>query len=518
MKFILPLVLLAAALSSCNSKVTGIVTANTPFFSSENSDDTIRIVTTGTVLEYVGDVAERVKVKLNGSEGFIDKRFIVLNVKPAVFENHFVVYDSIGGDRAHIYVGERSGQRWISTHDIDRDTANAAVAAFADALDNNLKDEETYTALARFAANHSTNPLLQVLKIDLSELPDEEIKGMQKRFHLLIDKSKNEIITSKETTSNWVDSYLTNILAVPTDGEATEFTTPRINYFYNYICELPSFVKLAARSYASRWDAVGADSLKSYLLFRMDRSPENIKRMYDTYKPVLTHAINTGSLQDVRHDMRALTTVYERIVAIPNHRTVMSDISKKIAQWDKENIDENGIINSAFTLIEQASIYEPIIDTKKYDIENNGTGIWYSSFWTRRFAEGNEKVVYDILKELLASDSEGSREEEKDPEDESNETEIITCTFQDYSVGDCGHILFSCGDYGDADISALTEEEQKLWRDLAVDDETNGASGNPEYVGKTFSIRIGTTRGPACNEGQGGEGDVPKILEFKLMN
>ncbi|MEJ0029553.1 MAG: hypothetical protein WDO15_03950 [Bacteroidota bacterium] len=141
-------------------------------------------------------------------------------------------------------------------------------------------------------------------------------------------------------------------------------------------------------------------------------------------------------------------------------------------------------------------------------------------FLDKRFAEGNEKVVYDILKDLsnvVPEEFDGDGKENPD-DDESNETELITCIFQDYSVGDCGHILFDCGDYGDADIQQLSQEEKQLWMDLGVDDETDGTKGNPKYVGKKFSVRVGTTRGPACNEGQGGEGVVPRILEFKLMN
>ncbi|HEX8059522.1 MAG TPA: hypothetical protein VF473_01240, partial [Cyclobacteriaceae bacterium] len=223
-----------------------------------------------------------------------------------------------------------------------------------------------------------------------------------------------------------------------------------------------------------------------------------------------------GFLQDIRPDVTALITAYDRIIAIPNHRAVLSDISKKIQQWDKKNTDENGINNSMYTMVEQASIYEPIVDLEKYDPRMDGKGIWYSSFWTRRFAEGNEKVVYDILKELTELAPQQAAYDRN--EDESNETELITCVFKDYGVGDCGHVIFSCGDYGDADTSGLSEEEQKLWNDLGVDDETNGPSANPKYVGKSFSIRIGTTTGPACNDGQGGEGTIPRILQFKLVN
>jgi hypothetical protein len=530
MKFIFSIVLLTAVLFSCDHpKITGIVTSSTAIFDDLNSNDTIRIVPTGTVLEFVDKAVlnnantPMSKVRLNGKDGYIDRKFIVFAVRPGMMktfvnypdgshfpENGFVVYDSIENDQAHIYYEESSNSAWVSTEDVDLDTANAAVAALVHALDAGLYDDEARSTLTRVAASHATHPLLHILNVDLSEAPDKEVGRMQKNYKLLLNKSENQAIVSSEAAGLLMKNYVNDIFALPPDGqEADEYNSPRLKYFYNYVCALPDFVKVVPKSVAAT-TSKDSDPLKSYLLYRLDRSPENIKRLYDAFKPAIVELLTSGYIQDVRPDMVALITVYDRIVAMPNHRAVLGGISKKIGEWDKENTDENGINHSMYTLVDQATIYEPIIDTEKYDPRNDGKGIWYSSFWTRRFAEGNEKVVYDILKELVSAWP-------ADPEDESNETELITCTFQDYTVGDCGHVIFTCGDYGDADVNALPEDELKMWNDLMVDDETNGPSGNEKYIGKEFRIRIGTTTGPACNEGQGGEGRIPKILEFKLV-
>jgi len=93
------------------------------------------------------------------------------------------------------------------------------------------------------------------------------------------------------------------------------------------------------------------------------------------------------------------------------------------------------------------------------------------------FAEGNEKVVYDILKEILEmhytepsvatlygeSPMYSESEETEEGGEGFDEVEVISCVFKDYSVGDCGHMEFSCGDYGDADTSALSPEDLALW-------------------------------------------------------
>ena len=155
MKLIFPIALLAAVLFSCDhSKITGIVTTSTVIFKALDSNDTLRIVPTGTVLELVEKAVvnkantPRAKIRLNGTEGYIDRQFIVFAVKPGMMktfvnypdgthfpENGFVVYDSIENDQAHVYYGESSNNAWVSTEDVDLDTANAAVAALVDALD-----------------------------------------------------------------------------------------------------------------------------------------------------------------------------------------------------------------------------------------------------------------------------------------------------------------------------------------------------------------------------------------------
>jgi hypothetical protein len=543
MKYLILIVLISSVLFSCNnSKTTGIALSTTTLFGSETGSDKISLLPTGTKVVYGGDgspasvAGKRVKVSVNGTDGYIDKEDVIFNGTAAVMrtaienreaeiyipQNGFVVYDSSAGNKVHVYHWTTSESQWVDASNVDPDTVNVAVAAMIDALESGqCTDADARAMLRRVAIAHSTHPLLGLVKVDLSEASDETISQIEKKFSdLLIDKSKNEIISSKESISGWASSYTNDILALPPDDqEPDEFNRPRLKYFYNYVCALPSFVKLAAKSMAFTWGVPPeSDSLKSYLLYRLDRSPENIKALYDAFKPAIAEALASGLKQDVIPDIKGLIAAYDRIVAMPNHRAMLTRISGEISNWDRDHTDKNtGVNDGAYTLFNQASIYQPIIDTQKYDVSNDVRGIWYASFWTRRFAEGNEKVVYEILKDLSTIEHQ-PQQAGTGADDESNETELITCTFQDYTAGDCGHILFSCGDYGDADISELTKEEQALWLDLALDDETNGPHGNPEYVGKRFSIRIGTTTGPACNEGQGGEGTVPRILELKLLD
>ncbi|MEI9920381.1 MAG: hypothetical protein WDO14_16540 [Bacteroidota bacterium] len=515
-------VIVALVLFSCgNSKLSGIVTRSTPLYKDEVGFDTIRILPTGAVLKFAGPALNaKFKVFVNEQEGYIDSEFFVPNGKPAVMketfdtpeavylvQDDFVVYDSVAGDKAHIYSNNTHRRAWVKMTHLDLDTANATVAALIDAIEKDITNAEMRATLIKVAERHADHPRLQILKADLSELPDKEANDLYWKLNALIDKSNNRIIGSTRTVIGNGEGYVNDILKMPGDGDDAEYERPRYRYYYNYMGALPVFVKIMGKS-AISWNAE-VDSLKAYVLYRLDRSPENIKKLYDVFKPQLVESLSSGLLQDVRPEMTTLTGIYDHIVAMPNHRELVADISKNVAEWDVKNADNTDIYNK---LIEQASIYEPIIEEEKFDTHNDPNSIWYHSFWVRRFAEGNEKVVYEILKELSEIQPDNQPEEGEG----MSETEVITCTFNDYGMGDCPHIMFSCGDYGFADTSALSKDEQDLWSDLSTE-QGDEILPNPEYVGKTFVMRVGSTTGEACNEGQGGRGIVPKILEFRLQ-
>ena len=278
MKYIISLVLISSVLFSCtNPKPTGIALSTTTLFGSESGSDKILLLPTGTKVEFGGEGSpsaapgNRVKVKFNGKEGYVEKTDFVFGgtavvVKTAIEnreaeifipENSFVVYDSIGGDRAHIYHWNTASSQWISTNNIDTDTANVAVAAMIDALQSGQcnNDAEARAMLRRIAVNHSTHPYLATVKVNLSEASDETISQMELKYpDLMIDKSKNEIISSRESIASWISSYSNDILAMPPNGEELdEYSSARLKYFYNYVCALPSFVTLATKSIAFTW-------------------------------------------------------------------------------------------------------------------------------------------------------------------------------------------------------------------------------------------------------------------------
>jgi hypothetical protein len=96
--------------------------------------------------------------------------------------------------------------------------------------------------------------------------------------------------------------------------------------------------------------------------------------------------------------------------------------------------------------------------------------------------------------------------------------EVFTkeCEFSDYSVGDCGHLEFSCGDFGNAKAANLSAEDQAIWNDLAISND-DGETGNPKYVGKTFIIKYKIVPGDKCGDPSGPQyGPIEQLISFKL--
>lgn len=548
MKTLLSCVLIALVVSACSNQ-SGIVTK--PYqmpIDAGASTDAVTHLLAGTEVKVVGDEGDRLKVDAAGTKGWIDKKYVaigakagVINGEPATLDGskalvtftdgQVVAYDSVKDDKVHVYYNSVDSSGWIEMkglstkpEDVEMGLAIAGVEyahLYSDKMDH----------FKEVAAKYPSHERLQTIKVKLDELPDNQIATMQDELGIIIDKSKNSITTSRFKTWQWVNFTVSDVAWIFDDPEDPDglltsenaMEVPRIRYFHKYILALPEFVKMPVRSVASTWPNVAnVNSNLAFIIYRMDRSPENVKMMYDKYKGEIVYLMQAGVISDLHPQIMELIASYDHIVKLPNYQTKIASIQKKITSFDNEHIDDKGVSTSYVAQLDQADIYEPIIDTEHIDPRQDGLGVWYYSFWVRRFAEGNAQVVYDILKELSEVAPEGGIGEEDYDDGEGyagdspwNE-EAITCVFQGFSFGDCGHIEFSCGDYGDADTSALSEEERKLWDSLVTTNENGEDIGNPDYVGKEFIIRATTATGPACNEGQGGEGPVPKLLEFRV--
>ncbi|MFN8334342.1 MAG: hypothetical protein U0U09_04390 [Cyclobacteriaceae bacterium] len=92
--------------------------------------------------------------------------------------------------------------------------------------------------------------------------------------------------------------------------------------------------------------------------------------------------------------------------------------------------------------------------------------------------------------------------------------QVSKCTLQDAGSGDCFHLGFDCGDFGNAKVF-LDEASAKLWSSLAISNENDETIVNPAYKGKTFQITYITNKGVRC-EPQG-EDEYQIVIGLKLI-
>lgn len=94
-------------------------------------------------------------------------------------------------------------------------------------------------------------------------------------------------------------------------------------------------------------------------------------------------------------------------------------------------------------------------------------------------------------------------------------TKVTNCVLQGAGLGDCFHIEFDCGDFGNA-VTYLDQASQKLWDTLTVPAPADDVAPNPAYNGKTFEITYVEKMGVRCEEQ--GKDKYQLVIGFKLKN
>ncbi|HTH57755.1 MAG TPA: hypothetical protein VL728_17030 [Cyclobacteriaceae bacterium] len=90
-----------------------------------------------------------------------------------------------------------------------------------------------------------------------------------------------------------------------------------------------------------------------------------------------------------------------------------------------------------------------------------------------------------------------------------------SCILQDVRNTDCIHVIFDCGDFGNA-LPYLDEASDAMWRDLISEDEPGEMKVNPKYKGKTFEITYAENTGASCPPES--KAKYQLVTGFKLKN
>jgi CRISPR/Cas system CSM-associated protein Csm2 small subunit len=514
-------------LFSCSDKSNrGGTVLSTQLLLDEVAGLPVDTVPAGSFISFTGETSRDslwMKVYFDGNKGWLPRWTIALDAQAGYLTEDADVYETEVGDENEqtagvlsagtiVAVGKEFGNRsqifyvWA-----DGEIAQAWVATDRIAYDFETKPEyaQNVNPLAQLA-DYGESDVINV-SVNLSGASQEFLDGLRTYFNIMADPDSNKITLAVDVAESELQNAVATI-AKKTKGTQTEDYIPSLTWQYlsAFVAQTPDFVyaDIGPRTdyiqYADEEFKTDMQQMRAFLMMRIDRSPENIQRLYDVFGDFLKYTLSD---RDVSEHLQGLIETYDLIIAIPNYHRKCADVMVSIKKWDREHA-KNGIIDGGYIVDEQRPLYTAILDpATANEGEYEYARLSRYSFWVRRFNEGNEQVVYNILKDLAAGD------------EPSAEVKTITCTFKAYEIGDCGHMMFDCGDYGESDISKLSEADKALWLDLALadsDGESTGNNSNPKYVGKSFTMKVGQTRGPVCNEGQGGEGKIPLLLGFRM--
>ncbi len=234
-----------------------------------------------------------------------------------------------------------------------------------------------------------------------TELPAEQAKELQK-----VLKAKSvEHLPNKNLTL--MKDYLVKKLL---ENPAPWGIDLRGNYFWNIYNALPSFVSARDRHTGyniSARDYTPEEQLMAYAIWRIDRRPDNIRKIYEFAKPTLKRIVpeSAYSAWGIEAYVNDALQAYHQIADIPNFSKLLqnaysqADTTTGSFMWEGNSQYFRSFENSAygFSVDELNQIISGHLNIDKHN--TLATSPWLS-FWMRRNHEGNMLVVYEILNDI----------------------------------------------------------------------------------------------------------------------
>lgn len=176
----------------------------------------------------------------------------------------------------------------------------------------------------------------------------------------------------------------------------------KINYFWYVYNALPDFVSSKERhtGYHSHQEPESEkDALLAYSIYRLDRSPENLKRLFKYSKILVNNVIPDDVLQRIKPLIEKRIRSYEAMQKYKDYDSKLTEFYNKYFTPNGE-IKDPELIDGAYGF----PVYEMEQKLYQFLFPNGlmGDPPAHLSFWMRRNHEGNMDAVYEILKELNA--------------------------------------------------------------------------------------------------------------------
>lgn len=218
----------------------------------------------------------------------------------------------------------------------------------------------------------------------------------------LLDTS--DLTSLSEKNLNLMARYMTKNVLHNRSQFGTNITS---NYFWYIYNALPEFVNKGERHrgyYENQTDLNEADRLLAYAIYRIDRSPENLRRLFNFARPLIKTTVTSQDymFNRINNKVNSLLGVYSQLVKIDNYKEKMLRVSTR-ADMITGRIESDEDFSSLRHPAYGFSCYD-LAELICFELGIGHHGSYYGSpdwtFWMRRIREGNMEEVHSILVEI----------------------------------------------------------------------------------------------------------------------
>lgn len=238
-------------------------------------------------------------------------------------------------------------------------------------------------------------------KTNYFDLPEDE----EDKLKQILDDNELEVIG--RSSIDVMKDYLRKTVL----GGKSPFG-PRLEsaYFWYVYNALPDFVREKERHqgyHAGQNEQPLKEKLLAYSIYRLDRSPENVRKLFDFAKPVLKEVFPPSNYErfGVESKVKGLIKAYNKLSEIDGYSEKLSDAYAEVDTMTGTFINIGG--QEVFRKFANSAYGFTVYDLNEYIMKklNPDMDRFHSvpvglSFWMRRNHEGNMDEVYAILKEI----------------------------------------------------------------------------------------------------------------------
>ncbi|MBN2891706.1 MAG: hypothetical protein JXL97_07555 [Bacteroidales bacterium] len=257
------------------------------------------------------------------------------------------------------------------------------------------------TSLIAFLALTLGCSIIREIKTNYFDLPETEVS----LFNSILNIENGELTNkSLDVLEKYIYKYIFAEENPVNNGIKS-------NYFWYVYNALPDFIDAKERHngyYSGQNEQSFEEKLIAYSIYRVDRSPENLEKIFNYIKPNIEVIIPPDVYENlgIRDNVNSLIFLYEQVIEIDDYKNKLSDaynhVDTATGNWfyyENEKHFEN--FSEPYGR-DCNSISEIISSYLGYSHQDYSYSDPNLSFWMRRNHEGNMETVYEILKEIKA--------------------------------------------------------------------------------------------------------------------